>query len=300
MKILLIGKNGQVGFELRRSLSILGDLVAVGSRDCDLSDINAIKQLIRSQKPDVIVNAAAFTAVDRAESNELLAIALNTTAPSILADEAHKTGALLVHYSTDYVFDGKKKGPYTEVDQPNPQSIYGLSKLSGDLAIQEKCRRHLILRTSWVMGMHGNNFAKTMLRLASERTEIKVVVDQSGVPTSSSLLSDITAYLICNESNSDGKFQYGLYNTVASGLTTWHEYACYVIERARRANIKISVEPMAIRAILTSEYPTPATRPTNSHLDTSKLRDTFGLRLPSWQAGLDYVLDHIFEDYNGK
>lgn len=293
MKILLTGKNGQVGFELRRSLAVLGEVLAVDVADCDLSDKAAIRQLVQSYRPDVIVNPAAYTAVDKAEGDTSLAEAINTTAPGVLAEEAERLGAMLVHFSTDYVFDGKKAGIYSEDDLPNPQSVYGATKLSGEHAVAAACARHLILRTSWVVGAHGGNFAKTMLRLASERDALSVVADQFGAPTSAALLADLTAHLVRQDSQSSGEFPYGLYHTVASGVTNWHEYACYVIERARAAGKPIRVAPDAIRAITTADYPTPAKRPANSRMDTSKLRKTFGLRLPHWQEGVDHILDQI-------
>ena len=294
MKILLTGKNGQVGFELRRSLSVLGEVKAVDLAECDLSNADAIRQLVKEYRPEVIVNPAAYTAVDKAEGDQILATAVNVTAPSVFAEEAQRLGALLVHFSTDYVFDGTKVGAYTEQDTPNPQSVYGATKLAGECAVQGACDRHLILRTSWVVGAHGANFAKTMLRLAAEKDSLNVVADQFGAPTSAAMLADLTAHCVRQASRSKESFPYGLYHTVASGVTNWHEYACYVIERARAAGKPIRIAPDAVRAITTAEYPTPAKRPANSRLDTSKLINTFGLRLPTWQEGVDHVLDQLF------
>ena len=293
MKILVTGKNGQVGFELSRSLAVLGDVRAVDIADCDLSDSAAIRNLVQGYHPDVIVNPAAYTAVDKAESDRLMAEAINTTAPAVFAEEAQRIGALLVHFSTDYVFDGQKVGAYTEEDVPNPQSVYGASKLAGERAVQAGCERHLILRTSWVVGAHGANFAKTMLRLATEREALSVVADQFGAPTSAALLADVTAHLIRQASLSAQGMPYGLYHAVAGGVTSWHGYACHVIERARAAGKSIRLAPDAIKAITTAEYPTPAKRPANSRMETSKLCQTFGLHLPHWQAGVDHILDQI-------
>lgn len=293
MKILLTGMKGQVGFELRRSLALLGHCIAVDIADCDLSNEAAIRQLIRGHKPDVVVNPAAYTAVDKAESDQALAEAINARAPNVMAEEAERLGALLVHFSTDYVFDGEKEGAYTENDQPNPQNVYGTTKLEGERAVQRHCTRHLILRTSWVVGAHGNNFAKTMLRLASERDTLSVVADQFGVPTSAALLADLTAHLIRQAFQAPENFPHGLYHAVASGATNWHEYACFVIERARAAGKLIRVAPNNIKPITTIDYPTPAKRPANSRLDTTKLRNTFGLHWPNWQEGVDHILDQI-------
>lgn len=292
MKILLTGKNGQVGFELRRSLALLGEIVAVDAAECDLADAAAIRRLVHDVQPSVIVNPAAYTAVDKAEGDAGTAHAVNTGAPGVLAEEASRLGALLVHYSTDYVFDGSKAGEYLEDDAPNPQSVYGASKLAGEQAVREACQRHVILRTSWVVGAHGGNFAKTMIRLASEREALNVVADQFGAPTSAALLADLTAHLVRQATQGDA-FPYGTYHAVAGGVTNWHEYACYVIDRARAAGLPIKVAADAIRPIATSDYPTPAKRPANSRLSTRKLQETFNLRLPEWREGLDHILDQI-------
>ncbi|KOR33161.1 dTDP-4-dehydrorhamnose reductase [Achromatium sp. WMS3] len=293
MKILLTGKNGQVGFELRRSLAVLGEIYAIDIADCDLSNANAIRQIITNYQPDVIVNPAAYTAVDKAENDIANATAINANAPSLLAEMAETLGAVLVHYSTDYVFDGEKLAAYTETDAPNPQNVYGTTKLAGELAIQNNCQRHVILRTSWVVGAHGNNFAKTVLQLATERNTLKIVADQIGVPTSASLLADLTAHLVNKSQQNIGKFPYGLYHATADGETNWYEYACYVIKKAQIVGKKISVTPDSIHPISTVESPTPAKRPLNSRLDTTKLRKTFGLHLPNWQDSLDHILDQI-------
>jgi dTDP-4-dehydrorhamnose reductase len=298
MKILLLGKNGQLGFELQKSLPLSGEVRAIGRQDCDLSDEAAIRRLVRNNRPDVIVNAAAYTAVDQAESEPVLAQAINTRAPAVLAEEAQQLGAMLVHFSTDYVFDGHQNGAYTEAytetDRPNPQNVYGQTKWAGELAVQGACPRHLILRTSWVVGVHGGNFAKTILRLAAERESLSIVADQFGVPTSAAFLARVTAQLIekAIEFESGGSL-YGIYHAVPRGSTTWYDYACYVIEKARRAGHPIRVSPSSIHPVTAADYPTPAKRPTHSRLDTSKLSQTLGIQLPDWQEGVDEVLDQI-------
>lgn len=293
MKILLTGKNGQVGFELRRSLALLGEVLAVDVGECDLCDHAAIRQVVRSFCPHVIVNPAAYTAVDQAERESALAQAINVAAPELLAQEAERLGAMMVFYSTDYVFDGNKEGSYTEVDLPAPQNVYGITKRAGECAVQNGCARHIILRTSWVVGVHGNNFAKTILKLATERDELRVVADQFGAPTSAALLADVTAYLLRQASCNPDSFPYGLYHAAAAGVTNWHEYACHLVNRARAAGRPMRLSAEAIRPVATADYPAPARRPANSRLDTAKLRDTFGLHLPDWQAGVDHILDQI-------
>lgn len=294
MKVLLTGRNGQLGFELRRALAPLAELVCLDSRACDLGNPDGIRQWVRQTSPDVIVNAAAYTAVDRAESDADTAFAVNATAPGILAEEAARSGALIVHYSTDYVFDGSKTdGAYSEEDTPNPMSVYGATKLAGEQAVRQMNPAHLILRTSWVVGVHGQNFAKTMLRLAAEKSQLNIVSDQWGAPTSAALLADVTAHLLRCYQRSRTGFPYGLYHLTASGATNWHAYASHVIERARTAGAPVKVAPAAVLPIATADYPTPARRPLNSRLATSKLQETFGLRLPDWRQGVDHILEQI-------
>lgn len=289
-KILITGKNGQVGFELQRSLSILGDLVAVDRDECDLTDADAIRRLVREVKPDIIVNPAAYTAVDKAESEQAAAQAINATATRVLAEEAAGLGALLIHYSTDYVFDGQKSGWYSEIDAPNPQSVYGQTKLAGEQAVAAANPKHIILRTSWVFGVHGVNFLKTIQRLAREREHLKIVADQFGAPTSASLLADVTAQIIARYLSRQDQtdFPYGLYHLVAQGETSWHGYASFVIDALRQRGLPLKVA--TIDPIPTSGYPLPAPRPANSRLSTQKLRDTFQLTLPSWQSQVEQVL----------
>lgn len=289
-KILITGKNGQVGFELQRSLSVLGEIVAVDVADCDLSNPEAIRTLVREVQPDIIVHPAAYTAVDKAESETDLAQTINATAPGVLAEEAAKLGALIVHYSTDYVFDGTKDGIYTEDDTPNPQSVYGKTKLAGEAAVAAANPKHVILRTSWVFGAHGANFLKTMLRLAKERDALKIVADQFGAPTSAALLADVTAQIVAQYLRAADKaaFPFGLYHLVSQGETSWHGYAHTVVEAARRYGWQLNVRDIA--PIPTSAYPLPAPRPANSRLSTAKLQQTFGLTLPTWQAQVEQVL----------
>jgi len=294
MKILLTGKDGQVGFELVRTLAPLGEVVAVGRADCDLGDAEALRTLVRTVAPDVIVNPAAYTAVDKAESERNLAFAVNARAPGILGEEAARLGALVIHYSTDYVFDGAGHAPWTEADMPAPQSVYGASKFAGERALFEACSRHLILRTSWVLGSHGGNFAKTMLRLAAERDHLTIVDDQFGAPTSAALLADLTAHLVRQYAREGGDaFSYGTYHVAAAGETNWWAYARFVLDVAQQAGRQLRAGPDEVMPVPSSAYPTAARRPANSRLDTSLFCHTFGLRLPPWQDGVHEVLRRI-------
>jgi dTDP-4-dehydrorhamnose reductase len=296
MKVLLFGCNGQVGWELQRALAPLGDLIAL-DYDCEnglCGDFNRPKDLadtVQTVKPDVIVNAAAYTAVDKAESEPELAARINTEAPAVLAGEARKIGAWLVHYSTDYVFDGGGDRPWRETDATGPLNVYGTTKLQGEDEIRRSECRHLIFRTSWVYAAHGHNFAKTMLRLACERDHLEVVDDQVGAPTGAELLADVTAYAI--RSAMERPEVGGLYHVTADGETSWFEYAGFVAEFARNAGAEIKVAPGAIVPVPSSVFPTPARRPQNSRLDTSKFRDTFRLSLPHWKTGVSRMLTEI-------
>jgi dTDP-4-dehydrorhamnose reductase len=297
MKILLFGKGGQVGWELQRSLAPLGELVALGtgSRDLcgDFTNPDGIAQTVRSIAPDIIVNAAAYTAVDKAENESELSYAINALAPGILAQEAQRSGAWLVHYSTDYVYDGSGDQAWTETDPTGPLSVYGKTKLEGEQAIRASGCQHIIFRTSWVYAARGGNFAKTMLRLAAERDCLNVINDQFGAPTGAELLADVTAHVIrAARQRPDVS---GLYNLAAEGETSWYGYARFVIELARQAGVAIKVMPEAIQPVLTSAFPLPAPRPKNSRLDTRKLQNTFGLKLPHWQSGVTRVLTEILE-----
>jgi dTDP-4-dehydrorhamnose reductase len=294
MKILLLGKNGQVGWELQRALAPLGQVVAPGRDEgCDLSQTGALTDLAYESGAHVIVNAAAYTAVDQAEdpAEQDRCMDINAGAPAALAMVARETGALLVHYSSDYVFDGSGKEPRDEKASPGAASVYGESKAAADFSIQNSGCAHLILRTSWVYAARGGNFAKTMLRLAQERDEIKVVADQVGAPTGAELLADVSAHLIRHTLVNPALS--GLYNVVASGETSWHGYAQHVIEAARARGLPVRVKPEALRAIPTSDYPTPAARPLNSRLATDKVRHSFGLSLPHWTVGVDRMLDEV-------
>lgn len=297
MKILLFGKNGQVGWELQRSLQPLGQVIALGSDSTDLcgnfNDLKGLLNTIRQVKPDVIVNAAAYTAVDNAESEPEMAHRINAEAPGMLAHEAELIGAWLIHYSTDYVFDGGSSKSWMETDETNPLNVYGVSKLAGEKAIRQSGCQHLIFRTSWVYAARGNNFAKTMLRLAQERENLSVINDQRGAPTGAELLADVTAHAI---SVSKQKPELaGLYHLTASGDISWYDYAKFVLNFAQQQGVNFKVLPEAIRAISSSEFPTPAPRPKNSCLNTNKLQTSFNLNLPTWQLGVARMLTEILE-----
>ncbi|MDP2760713.1 MAG: dTDP-4-dehydrorhamnose reductase [Sideroxyarcus sp.] len=297
MKILLLGKNGQVGWELQRSLAPLGELIALDndSREMcgDFTNLDGLIQTIRAVTPDVIVNAAAHTAVDKAESEPELVRTLNALAPGVLAQEAERAKAWLIHYSTDYVFDGSGDRPWRETDATAPLSVYGATKLEGEQLIQQTDCKHLIFRTSWVYGARGGNFAKTMLKLAQERDTLNVIDDQIGAPTGADLLADITAHAI-RAARQQPELS-GLYHLVAAGETSWHGYAGFVLDHAQRAGITLKVAPDAIQPVPTSAFPTPAKRPLNSRLDTAKLQNAFGLILPVWQTGVTRMLTEILD-----
>jgi dTDP-4-dehydrorhamnose reductase len=297
MKILLLGKNGQVGWELQRSLAPLGELVALDEDSTglcgDFTDLGGLARTVRAVAPDVIVNAAAYTAVDKAESEQQLVRTVNALAPGVLAQEAGDINALLIHYSTDYVFDGNGEKPWLETDPAAPLNVYGATKLESEQLIQQSACRHLIFRTSWVYGARGNNFARTMVRLAGERDRLNVINDQIGAPTGADLLADITAHAIRTALQRPELS--GLYHLVAAGETSWHGYARFVIDFARRAGIALKVAPDAINPVPTSAFLTPAKRPHNSRMDTTKLRHTFELNLPSWETGVERMLSEVLE-----
>ncbi len=296
MKILLLGKNGQVGWELQRSLAPLGELIALDRASnpyCgDLSRPAAVAQSVLEIKPDVVVNAAAYTAVDKAESEADSARTVNADAPAELARAAKLCGAWLLHYSTDYVFDGSGSVPWREQDPVAPLNVYGRSKLAGEQAIRASGCRHLIFRTSWVYAARGQNFAKTMLRLAAEREELSVIADQFGAPTGAELLADVSAHAlrhaVCHNDVS------GVYHLTAGGATSWFDYAAHVFAYARQCGIPLKLTETGLRPISTEQYPTPARRPLNSRLDTNKLRTAFGLALPDWQSGVDRMLTELY------
>lgn len=294
MKILLLGKNGQVGWELQRALAPLGELIALDRHGADglcgdLADPAALAATVRKLSPDVIVNAAAYTAVDKAESDAALAHRINAEAVAILAREAAQLGAWLVHYSTDYVFDGSGSTPWREDAATGPLSVYGSTKLEGEEGIRASGCKHLIFRTSWVYAARGGNFAKTMLRLAAERERLTVIADQFGAPTGAELIADVTAQALRCAAREPALS--GTYHLAAAGETSWHEYAGFAIETARRLGSTLKVGEIA--AIPTSDYPTPATRPLNSRLDTARLRAAFGLTLPDWRRGVERMLQEI-------
>lgn len=297
MNILLFGKNGQVGWELQRSLAPLGELTALDRHSqthCgDLTNLAGISKTVQDLQPDVIVNAAAYTAVDKAETETESALLINTEAPAVLAQAAKACGAWLVHYSTDYVFDGSGDQPWSEDDTVNPLSVYGKTKLDGEAAIQNSACLHLIFRTSWVYAARGNNFAKTMLRLAQEREQLSVINDQIGAPTGAELLADVTAHAIQRAIKQPDLS--GLYHLVADGDTSWFDYAAYVLDFARQSGMQLKLPQNALQAIPTTQYPTPAKRPLNSRLNTDKLKATFGLQLPFWQKGVERMLLEYLE-----
>ena len=303
MKILLLGKNGQVGWELQRSLAPLGQLVALGHDSTelcgDLSNLAGLMETVRAVRPDVIVNAAAHTAVDRAQNEPDLAHLINASAPALLAQEAQKLGAWLVHYSTDYVFDGSGTQPWQEGDPTAPLSVYGQTKRDGELAVQAQCEKHLIFRTSWVYGARGGNFAKTMLRLAQERERLTVIDDQFGAPTGADLLADVTAHAIRQATGHSAAGALarpqdaGIYHLVAAGEVTWHAYAKHVIAQAQQAQSAIKIIAKEVAPVPTSAFPTPAKRPHNSRLNTAKLQATFGLTLPAWEQGVNRMLQEF-------
>ncbi|QAX82163.1 dTDP-4-dehydrorhamnose reductase [Candidatus Pseudomonas adelgestsugas] len=292
MKILLFGKNGQIGWELQRSLAPLGQVLVLDSKSqnyCgDLNNLYGLAATVRQCAPNIIVNAAAYTSVDKAESEPAKALRINAEAPAVLATEALKLNALLVHYSTDYVFAGTGNIPWLENDPVGPLSVYGITKLKGERAIQTSGCAHLIFRTSWVYAARGNNFAKTMLRLAIERDSLNVIDDQFGTPTGADLLADVTAQAIrtigLNQQLS------GIYHLAAAGETTWYRYACFVLEQAQAAGVQLKVEPANVSAITTAAYPTPAKRPGNSRLNTQKLQNVLSLHLPKWQEGVELMV----------
>jgi len=292
MKILLLGKNGQVGWELQRSLAPLGELLALdrhSTSHCgDLSNLEGLAETVRVFKPNVVVNAAAYTAVDKAESDVQSAHTINALAPEVLSRACAAVGAYLVHFSTDYVFDGAGQTPWGETDATGPVNVYGQSKLAGEQGIAKQGAQHVIFRTSWVFGTEGGNFAKTMLRLAQEREKMAVINDQFGAPTGAALLADITALNLQQEKPLEG-----IYHLAAAGETTWHAYAQYVLQTAQRLKPSLEYKVQDVAAVPTSEFPTPAKRPLNSRLNCHKLESALHLQLPAWQTGVDQMLSKI-------
>lgn len=291
MRILLLGKDGQLGRELQRSLAPHGQITAWGRAECDLAQTELLYASVMAVKPDVIVNAAAYTAVDKAESEPEVAHAINAVAPAILAQATMDMGCRLIHYSTDYVFNGSGTTPWTEDASTDPLNIYGKTKLAGEQAITASGCNHLIFRTSWVYAKEGGNFAKTMLRLASERDALSVIDDQMGAPTDAAWLADMTAEIVLRQAQDERGN--GIFHAASTGEVSWHGYASYLIAKARDLGFPIKVSPEAIRAVSSEAFPTPAQRPHNSRLDCSKLTQTFGITPPAWQVGIDKLLHSL-------
>lgn len=291
MKILLLGRDGQVGQECQRSLAPLGDVSALGHGEADLTNLRELPDLLHRLAPDVIVNAAAYTAVDKAETNEATAQKINAEAVGVMATYARSSGKLLVHYSTDYVFDGDKTTPYLEADSANPQSAYGRTKYAGEQAILESACNALIFRTSWVFSTHGNNFIKTILRLAKERESLDVVSDQFGAPTSARLIADVTALAIA--AYHAQMLQGGIYHLAAAGETSWHALARHTVSRACVSGAALKLNPEQIHAVATEAYPLPASRPHNSRLDTGLLSRALNLNFPDWEDDVNQAIDHM-------
>ncbi len=291
MKILLLGKDGQVGKELRRTLLPLGEIIPVGRAELNLEDLAGLSQLLMTQQPDVIVNAAAYTAVDKAETDRETAFLINADMVRVLADYAQQHHTLLVHYSTDYVFDGLKSAPYLENDAVNPQNIYGASKRAGEEAILYSGCNHLIFRSSWVYAAHGDNFIKTILKLAHERDSLRIVADQHGAPTSAELIADVTALAITGYRKN--LIRNGIYHLTATGSTTWHQLACYAIDKALTGGMTLKLTRQQIEPIATNEYPLPARRPANSRLNTSTLSNALDLHIPHWSVHVDRVIEQL-------
>jgi dTDP-4-dehydrorhamnose reductase len=290
----LFGPTGQLGHELPRALAHLGQVIALNRASADLARPESLRSVVRGHSPHIVINAAAYTAVDRAESEPDLANIVNADAPRVLAEEAQALGACMVHYSTDYVFDGQKGSPNNENDLPNPLSAYGRSKLAGENAVTAACHRHLIFRTSWLFGAHGENFLKTILRLAAERETLRVVADQRGTPTSVATVATSTAEVLGSQLNTwDEDSRWGVYHLAADGETTWHGYARYIVDQARSLGITLRATAETVVPITSAEYRTPAPRPANSRLDTAKLRSRFGVHLPDWRRGVEQVLRQL-------
>ncbi len=299
-KILILGRDGQLGFELRRSLAPLGRVAAFGRADCDLTYPLQIARLVRREKPDIIVNAAAYTAVERAEEDTVRAMRINAEAAGELSALAAERGALIVHYSSDYVFDGAKAGPYDECDAPAPLNAYGRSKLAGERAACAMNPAHLVLRTSWVYGVFGNSFLKTMLLALRQPETLRVVSDQRGAPTGAAYIADATALMLARylARPAHATFPFGVYHLAATGDASWHEYACFIAQQARRAGLAVTLTPGDIVAVRSDQYPAKARRPANSRLDSRLLERTFGILAPHWEDGVRHALATIADSRN--
>ena len=294
MKILLLGAKGQVGWELHRALSLVGEIAAYGRQEADLAKIDALRNLVATSGAKIIVNAAAYTAVDKAETEGAQAERINHEAVGVLAAETKRLNALLVHYSTDYVFDGTKASPYIEDDHTRPINLYGATKLRGEEAIRDSGCRYLLFRTSWVYAARGGNFVKTMLRLAKERDELNVVADQVGAPTGAELIADVTAMAL------NRGLPEGTYHLTAAGETSWHAFAKFILAEAQILGLALKAGPERVNAIATSSYPTPAKRPANSRLNTDKLRTGLGISLPPWEHHVRRVIAELIGDTKAK
>ncbi len=291
MKILLFGRKGQIGRELSRSLLPLGQLITLGREELDLTDLNALIHVLKQLQPDIIVNAAAYTAVDKAEQEQIQAYLVNEHAVAVMAEYAQKHDALLIHYSTDYVFDGKKQGAYIESDLRTPLSIYGASKSAGEIAIENSGCRGYIFRTSWVFSQHGHNFIKTILNLARQKDVLSVVADQYGAPTSAELISDVT--LLAIYAAQKGQLMPGIYHLTANGITSWHGLACYLLEKTLAQQIDFNLVPSKIQPVSSEEYPLPAVRPKNSVLDTRALSGALQIVFPDWSMYVDRMITQL-------
>lgn len=291
MKILLLGKNGQVGHELQRSLLLLGQVIAYDRQQADLENTDGLLQVLNREQPNVIVNAAAYTAVDKAESEPAKAFLINAAAVQIMAEYAHKHNVLLVHYSTDYVFDGTKQDIYVEEHACNPQNVYGASKRAGEQFILDSQCPAFIFRTSWVVSSHGNNFIKTILRLAKERTNLNIVDDQWGAPTSAEMIADVTALAIYAYHRHE--MSSGIYHLVANGEVTWYGLAKYVVAQARKQDSDIMLSLENINPISTEQYPLPAKRPKNSRMSVSKLQEQLSITIPDWRVYVDRIIQQL-------
>ena len=295
MNILLFGKDGQVGWELNRLVQPLGEVTAMGRLEADFSEPEALRKIVQSYRPDVIINAAAYTAVDRAEEEEALAMLVNSEAPGVLAEEARKINALLIHYSTDYVFDGENEKPYAESDEPNPINVYGNSKLGGERAIQNSGCRYIILRTSWVYSSRGKNFFLTVVRLAEKQPRLAIVSDQTGAPTWARMIADATIAVLkqaCGEVLS-GSFVSDVYHLTSRGQTTWYGFATKILSDNRITSVLKGRQPPGIDPLTTAQYPTPARRPKNSTLDISKIESRYDLQLPDWEKSLGEFMQTV-------
>lgn len=293
-RILLFGASGQLGSELQNDLKSVGSLTALTHGDADFANPEELRAIVRQARPEILVNAAAYTSVDNAETDSDLAMTVNAESPGILAAEAEAMQACFVHYSTDYVFDGRRAQPYVEESPTNPQSSYGRSKLAGELAVMKSCSRHLIIRTSWVFGEHGSNFLKTILRRASENTSLRVVVDQIGTPTAAPMIAESTAKMLSIMASAPASDErWGVYHLTANGATNWHEFATYIVKVAAEHGAAIRVIAEDIHPVSTSEFASAAKRPAYSVLDSTKIRNTFGMSLPDWQDGVDQVLTKL-------